>query len=147
MNTQAGRAKWRLLVDANTHRNVGVALERRGHDVLYVNEVLPAGTDDDIVDQFARSDRRVIIGHDKAFLRKVQQKTFQFPDSLSTGYGRIMLIGREKAQPERMAAALPFIELCYGWTLANDPRFLMIVADHCIRYDDGMIRRVPSVKR
>ncbi len=122
---------------------VGHVFESRGHDVIYVNEALPAAADDDLVDQFARSDKRIIEGHDQRFLKRIQQQIYQFPDSVGSGYGRIMLIGREGNQPDRIRSALPFIELCHTWAHENERRFLIVVGDHFIRYDDREVRRIP----
>ena len=132
---------WRFLIDANAHYQVGTALAEIGADVLRVTQVFPDGTEDDAIDQYARSEGRIVVGHDRRFLSRIQQVPYQFVLPVSTGYGRIMLIGRESAQPDRIREALPLLTITYQWALENERRFLVTVSDNWIRYDDRIIAR------
>ncbi|TXG79780.1 MAG: hypothetical protein E6R14_10430 [Thermomicrobiales bacterium] len=134
-------SSWRTLVDANAQYRVGTILAEANADVLWVTDVFPDGTEDDAIDQYARSEGRIVVGHDRRFLSRIQQIPYQFDIPVSTGYGRIMLMGRESAQPDRIQEVLPFLALIHRWALENDQRFLVTVSDNSIRYDDRIIAR------
>ena len=127
---------WRFLIDANVHTGVGTELSDAGHDVAYVYDVFPPGATDDEVDQYAKSQGRIVVSHDAGFMRRIQQRMFQFEESLTSGYGRIMLSGNEADLPDRMREILPLLELLIERALKTEQRLLVTVADTWIRYDD-----------
>ena len=134
-------SSWRIPVDANAQYRVGTALADAGADVLWVTDVFPQATEDDAIDQYACSEGRIVIGHDQRFLSRIQQVPYRFELPASTGYGRIMLMGRESAQPDRIAECLPILLLIHRWALENGRRFLVTIGDNWIRYDDRVISR------
>jgi len=115
--------------------------------VLHVTEVFNDGTDDDSVDQYARLEGRIIVGHDQNFMRIIQQKLYQFNIPVSSGYGRIMLCGQESRQPERRLEVLPYLDICHRWALETNRRFSIAIGNTWIRYDDGLISRTPKSER
>lgn len=132
----ATEAPWRFLIDANVHRDVGAALADAGHDIVYVFEVFPPKASDDEIDQYARSQGRIVVSHDARFMRRIQQQMFQFEEPLSSGYGRIMLSGNEVEVADRVREVFPLLEMLMERALASEQRFLVTVADTWIRYAD-----------
>lgn len=82
------------MIDANVDRALGGVLESRGYRVAFVNQEFLPGTPDADIDTVARRDGWVIISHDQRFMRRIQQPRFNFPDPVTTGYGRLMLCTR-----------------------------------------------------
>jgi Domain of unknown function (DUF5615) len=133
---------WRIVVDANAKDEVGDVFLAAGADVVWVTREFDEGFPDDGIDDFARTQGRIIVGHDQRFLQSIQQRMFQFNIPATSGYGRIMLCGREDRQPDRLREALPFLILCLDWARATNHRFLITVADNWIRFDDKPIARI-----
>jgi hypothetical protein len=133
---------WRIVVDANAKDAVGDVFLDAGADVVWVTREFDEGFPDDEIDDFARKQGRIIVGHDQRFLQSIQQRMFQFNIPATSGYGRIMLCGREERQPDRLREALPFLILCHNWAIETGRRFLATVGDNWIRFDDKPIARV-----
>lgn len=133
---------WRILVDANAKDEVGEVFLDAGADVVWVTREFDEGFPDDAIDEFARRQGRIIIGHDQRFLQSIQQRMFQFDIPATNGYGRIMLCGREERQPNRLRELLSFLILCHNWATETDRRFLISVGDNWVRFDDKPIARV-----
>lgn len=101
----------KFMVDANVDEALGAMLDSRGYRVAFVNqEFLPATPDADI-DMVAQQEGWIIISHDQRFMRKIQQPRFNFPDPVTTGYGRLMLCTRESQQVRRFEETIELIEL------------------------------------
>jgi hypothetical protein len=145
--SETNNPPWRVLIDANTQYRVGEVFRLHGADVVHVTDVFQDGTDDESIDQWARASGRIIVGHDRRFLQAIQRRMYQFDIPVNSGYGRIMLCGKESRQPERMTQVLPFLRLCYNWALIADQRFLVAIADNFIRYDDRLLERTPRQQR
>lgn len=114
---QRSLSDWRILVDANANDDVGNVFLEAGADVVWVTRYFDDGFPDVEIDEFAQREGRIIIGHDQRFLQSIQQRKFQFGIPVSSGYGRIMLCGRERNQPARLREAMPFLILCRQWAL------------------------------
>ncbi len=132
---------WCVLIDANAKDEVGNVFLEAGADVVWVTRFFDEGFPDEAIDEFARRHGRIIIGHDQRFLKSIQQRRFQFAVPVSSGYGRIMLCGREARQPQRLRETLPFLILCHNWALETNRRFLITIADNWVRFDDKPIAR------
>ncbi len=133
---------WRVIVDANAKNEVGDVFQEAGADVVWVTRSFDEGFPDADIDEFARNEGRIIVGHDQRFLQSVQRRMFQFDIPVTSGYGRIMLSGREERQPDRLRELLPFLALCHRWALATQHRYLVTIGDNWIRFDDKPIARV-----
>ncbi len=136
------RLNWRVVIDANAKDEVGNVFLEAGADVVWVTREFDEGFPDKEIDEFARKQGRIIVGHDQRFLQSIQQRMFQFNASAATGYGRIMLCGREERQPDRLRETLPFLILCHNWAIETGTRFLITVGDNWVRLDDKPIARV-----
>lgn len=133
---------WRVLIDANAKDEVGNVFQEAGADVVWVTRSYDEGFPDVEIDSVARNEGRIVVGHDQRFLQSIQQRMFQFNIPASSGYGRIMLCGRENRQPDRLREALPFLILCHRWAMETNHRFLVIIGDNWVRFDDKPIARV-----
>lgn len=131
----------RLLIDANVHQGVGEVFLARTHEVLFVNDAFLPKTPDPEIDAYARKEGWIIVSHDKEFLRKIQQPRFNFQDSIETGYGRIMLSGRESQQVERVAEVCDLVEALHGCALRIGRRFVVTIGPNWIRFDDQALNR------
>ncbi len=131
----------RLLIDANVHQGVGEVLRAHAHEVLFVNDAFFPKTPDPQIDEFARTEGWIIVSHDKEFLRKTQQPRFNFRDSIETGYGRVMLSGRESQQVERVAEVCDLVEALHGCALQTGRRFVVTIGPNWIRFDDQALNR------
>ncbi len=129
------------MIDANVDHAVGELLADRGHDVDFVNRLFAPGTPDDTIDAFARADGWIIVSHDRDFLRKIQQKRFNFPDTAESGYGRITLTGRESQQFERVLATIDLIEAYHRWALDTGHRLVITLGPSWIRFDDQTLEQ------
>jgi len=132
---------WRVIVDVNADDDVGRVLERAGADVLWANRHYPRETPNEVIQGFARQEGRIVVSHDRRFLQMIQQRRFQFDTPASTGYGRVLLCGRENRQPARIRETLPLLVLLRRWAIETDHRFIVTVADSWIRFDDKPIAR------
>ena len=56
----------RLLIDANLGRKFTGLLKLAGHDAVYVNDLLPKASDEEIL-SFAKRENRIVITNDKDF--------------------------------------------------------------------------------
>jgi predicted nuclease of predicted toxin-antitoxin system len=82
---------WKIIVDVNTHDAVGEVFAQSGASVVWANRLYPEGTPDETIEDFARKEGRIIVSHDRQFLKMIQQRRFQFDTPASTGFGRILL--------------------------------------------------------
>lgn len=73
----------RLFADMHISPRTVAHLRSRGHDVLRVNEVLPATAPDDDVIAFARSENRAIVTQDLDFSRLVAASGLARPSIVS----------------------------------------------------------------
>lgn len=142
LEPQQRLGNWRILVDANAKDEVGEVFLNAGADVVWVTKEFDEGFPDDGIDAFARRQGRIIVGHDQRFLQSIQQRMFQFDIPATSGYGRIMLCGREERQPDRLREVLSFLILCHEWAAVTSRRFLISVGDNWVRFDDKPIARV-----
>lgn len=133
---------WKIIVDVNIHDAVGGVFAQSGANVIWANTYYPKETPDEIIEDFARSDGRIIVSHDRRFLQMIQQRRFQFDTPASSGFGRILLCGHELRQTERIREVLPLLETIWQWTIATNHRFIVTVGDNWIRFDDKPIARV-----
>lgn len=129
------------MVDVNAHYAVGDVLHEAGAEVHWANRRFPIGTPDDEIDRFSRNEGRIVISHDRRFLQKIQQRRFQSDLPASTGYGRILLCGREDRQPDRLREVLPLLIVIHDWAVETDHRFIVTISDTWIRFDDKPIAR------
>lgn len=129
-------------MDVNADDGVGTIFVRAGADVIWANRHYPRETPDEVIEDFARQQGRIIVSHDRQFLKMIQQRRFQFDIPASTGYGRILLCGYEPRQPERIREVLPLLGLFREWAIVTDHRFIVTVGDNWIRFDDKPIARV-----
>ncbi|MGI8486817.1 MAG: DUF5615 family PIN-like protein [Thermomicrobiales bacterium] len=129
------------MIDANVHQGVGKVFRARTHEVLFVNDAFLPKTPDPEIDAFARKEGWIIVSHDKEFLKKIQQPRFNFLDSIETGYGRIMLSGRESQQVERVDEICDLIEALYECAHHSSRRFVVTVGPNWIRFDDQALNR------
>jgi hypothetical protein len=126
----------RMLIDANVHHGVGKILFEAGHDVDYVTKSFLEGTPDDEIETFARSDGWIIVSHDKRFLTRIQQPRYNFADPANTGFGRIMLMTSPATHLVRIGECLRLIELLHTESISENKRFLLVIGDHFIRFED-----------
>lgn len=56
----------RIIADKNFPRDIVLALRQRGHDVIYVSEMMSGAMDDEIL-AFAHDEHRLMITYDKDF--------------------------------------------------------------------------------
>jgi hypothetical protein len=133
---------WKIIVDVNTHDAVGDVFVESGANVIWANSHYPDETPDEFIEDFARNEGRIIVSHDRQFLKMIQQRRFQFDIPASSGFGRILLCGYEPRQAERVREVMPLLELMRGWAIASDHRFIVTVGDNWIRFDDKPIARV-----
>ena len=133
----------RFMVDANVDHAVGDLLNSRGHEVDFVNRLFAPGTPDDAIDAFAKADGWIIVSHDRDFLKKIQQKRFNFPDAANTGYGRIMLSGKESQQLDRVSSTLGLIEAYHAWAVETFHRLVITIGPTWIRFDVHVLERTP----
>jgi hypothetical protein len=131
----------RFMIDANVDHAVGGFLRQRGHHVDFVNRMFAPGTPDDAIDAVARAEGWIIVSHDREFLRKIQQKRFSFRETAGTGYGRIMLCGRESLQLERVRATIEVIELYHRWAVTMSRRLVVTIGTNWVRFDDTVLDR------
>lgn len=129
-------------MDVNTHDEVGAVLASAGADVIWANSHYVEETPDETIERFARDEGRIIVSHDRNFLKMIQQRRFQFDTPASSGFGRILLCGHEPRQAERIREVLPLLELIRQWAITTDHRFIVTVGDNWIRFDDKPIARV-----
>ena len=134
----------RFMVDANVDHAVGDLLDSRGHEVDFVNRLFAPGTPDDAIDAFAKADGWIIVSHDRDFLKKIQQKRFNFPDTADTGYGRIMLSGKESRQLDRVRSMLELIEKYHEWAVATFRRLVITIGPNWTRFDDQALEQTPG---
>lgn len=133
---------WKIIVDVNTHDAVGNVFAQFGASVIWANNHYPEETPDDFIEDFARTEGRIIVSHDRHFLKMIQQRRFQFDIPASTGFGRILLCGYEPRQAERIREVVPLLELMRDWAISTDHRFIVTVGDNWVRFDDKPIARV-----
>lgn len=133
---------WKIVVDVNVDDGVGHFFARAGADVVWANQHYPKETPDEIIEAFARQEGRVIVSHDRQFLKMIQQRKFQFDIPASTGFGRILLCGQEQRQPTRVREVLPLLDVIRDWAISTNHRFIVSIADNWIRFDDKPIARV-----
>jgi TolB-like protein len=131
----------RIMIDANVDHAVGELLADRGHEVDFVNRLFAPGTPDDTIDTFAKADGWIVVSHDRDFLRKIQQKRFNFSDTAASGYGRITLSGRESQQLERVRSTMELIEGYHRWALDTGHRLVITIGPSWIRFDDQILEQ------
>jgi len=132
------------MIDANVDHAVGAFLESRGHQVDFVNRLFAPGTPDDAIDAFAKDDGWIVVSHDRDFLKRIQQKRFNFPDTAESGYGRVMLVGKESQQLDRMDSTAALIENYYEWAMATSHRLVITIGPNWIRFDDRVLEQTPK---
>lgn len=142
MHESTSAAEWRILIDVNTHRDVGRFFRETGAFVESARVALHETAPDEKIDEFAQRNGCIIVSHDRRFMRLIQQRLYQRDISASTGYGRILLCGVERQQANRLREVLPLLVLYHNWALATNRRFLAIVGDNWVRFDDKPIARV-----
>lgn len=74
-------------------------------------------------------------------MKLIQQPRYNFDESVTSGYGRIMLSGPEPEQRSRMEQVAGLIEHHLGWAYRNDRRFLISIGSNWVRYDDRPLPR------
>ena len=126
----------RLMIDTNVIHGVGTMLRSRGHTVEFVNVLFAPGMPDSDIDSFARLQGWIIVSHDQEFMRKIQQPRFNFELSVASGYGRIMLTGKESAQLDRFRDTVELIESYHQWALRTNHRLVVTIGPTWIRFDD-----------
>lgn len=124
------------MIDANVDEAIGSLLEYRGYRVAFVNQEFLPGTPDTDIETVARRDGWIIISHDRQFMKRIQQPRFNFPDPVTTGYGRIMLSSEEARQVRRFNETIDLIELLIAHALRAGKRFVVTVGPNWIRMDD-----------
>lgn len=133
---------WKIVVDVNTHDTVGLVLAELGADVIWANSYYAEETLDETIEVEARAEGRIIVSHDRNFLKMIQQRRFQFDTPASSGYERILLCGYEPRQADRIREVIPLLELIHRWAVDTGRRFIVTIGDNWVRFDDKPIARV-----
>jgi hypothetical protein len=133
---------WRILIDVNTHGGVNRLFREAGAHVETAWAAVHETAPDENIDDYAQRNGCIIVSHDRRFMRLIQQRLYQRDIPASTGYGRILLCGGERQQPIRLREVLPLLVLYHSWAIATNRRFLAVVGDNWVRFDDKPIARV-----
>lgn len=117
--------RMRLLIDENVPRSVAEFFANRGHEVLFVRDLLPAGTADPVVAQIGDRLSAIVVTWDRDFDHLVKS----IPDGSKTAFrklGRISFKCREPEGVELLGRWIDLIEFHYARAIGQAD-FRMIV--------------------
>lgn len=138
---QRTTVEWRILIDINAHSDVARFFQDAGATVELARTVLRETALDSEIDDYARRNGCIIVSHDRRFMQLIQRRPYQRDIAASTGYGRILLSGKERSQADRLREVLPIMNIYHHWAVETDRRFIVTIADTWIRFDDQPIAR------
>lgn len=114
----------RFLLDHNVPAAVGNALRNRGHDVIFVTDVLPENADDPVVAAAAIAEERVLVSHDRD-MRRVEKLISEGYRERYPTLSRLHLSCNEVASAERVTSFAHVIEADFEF-LAHDERPMIV---------------------
>jgi hypothetical protein len=119
----------RFVVDQNIPASVGAFLTERGHEVLYLRDVLSSMSPDQLVAFTAETQGLIVLTHDKDFKRYRDLLAGGFQRRFEQGAGRISLSVRETRAVQRMIEEIDTIEYLYERCQREGTRLIMQITE------------------
>lgn len=125
----------RFLLDENVPQSVLRMLKKHGHDVEYIRQYVPPGSQDPLVATVAEEHETVLISFDGDF----QKIAPRIPDGQKTRFKQLSRIWMRCSEPsaaKRLEAVLDFVEFEYAYALEKgDGRMIIRVGKEHLRTD------------
>jgi hypothetical protein len=99
-----------FFLDENVANTVAIVLRKAGHEAVFIRDMIPAGSVDQLVAALAENEDAVLVSHDKDF------KTIapRIPDGQRRRFKKLSQLKLACAEPkaaERVEQNFPFIDL------------------------------------
>lgn len=117
-------SKLRFFLDEGVARSVGIALERAGHEVIYLHEAIATGSIDDLVASAALANNAILVAHDKDM--KTSARRNKVSHERYKKLSLLQLRCRETQAAARVVQALSLIETEWAWAEEKAARRLFI---------------------
>lgn len=134
MGTPAAPVRMRLLIDEHVPNSVALFFEERGHEVLQVRDVLPAGTADPVIATIGNRLSAVVVSFDKDFDAIISR----VPEGNKTKFrklGRISFRCKEARGRALVERYIDHIELHFSKSLGNsDLRMIVEISEQSVRF-------------
>ena len=123
----------RLLLDQNVPDSVATIFKDRGHEVVYLRDILPPDTPDPIVATVSELEKLVLVSSDGDF-DKIAPRIPVGQKQRFRKLSRISLKCKAPHAAKRLSAAMSLIEAEYAIAeKSNDPRMIIVVGNSFIR--------------
>lgn len=114
-----------FLLDENVANSVLEMFLAAGHEAIFVRELLPVGSVDQLVAALADAQRSILVSHDRDF----RQIAPRIPDGQKKRFrnlSQLRLMCPEPRAASRIRSCLPFIELEYQQAENRDNSRMLI---------------------
>ena len=122
-----------VLLDQNVPDSVAPVFEEHGHEVIFLRDILPTDTSDQVVADVSETEGAILVTCDKDFKRIAPR----IPLGQRQRFQRLSRISLDCPEPQaanRVRAAMVFIEAEYAIAqAANDPRMIVTIGREVMR--------------
>jgi predicted nuclease of predicted toxin-antitoxin system len=123
----------RLFLDQNVPNSVATVFEEHGHEVIFLRDILPTDTPDQVVADVSETEGAILVTCDKDFKRIAPR----IPLGQRQRFQRLSRISLDCPEPQaanRVRAAMSFVEAEYAIAqAANDPRMIVSIGKQVMR--------------
>jgi predicted nuclease of predicted toxin-antitoxin system len=122
-----------VLLDQNVPDSVAPVFEEHGHEVIFLRDILPTDSPDQVVADVSETEGAVLVSCDRDFRRIAPR----IPEGQRRRFARLSRISLECSEPQaanRVRVAMSFIEAEYAIAQeANDPRMIVTISTQVMR--------------